>query len=426
MTGTGLRVKDAGSTNGTLVDGVEVPEEGVLVTDEAVVLAGGTSITLRRDLAETPAPAPGSLHNLTPAGTAPFNRPPRPGRPPAPESIQPPVRKDPPPPTRFSIATIVGPLILAAVMVVVMKNAQYALLAALSPVLGVGTWWEQKRRRKQEMAEEEVRFAEAQDTLRDDLGQAAAAERARRRDDVPDPATALRRAALPTTRLWQRRPGATDFLALHAGVGDVPWSPPVESQSGARLDGAVKEMIAAARMPSAPVEVDLTGAGVVGVVGDREGALAVARSLVCQAAVHCGPADLTVGVFCDPGREEAWSWTTWLPHVRRLGDGSNGQWVSANRARSEGLLRGLRDGIDGHPTPAVLLVLDSDVLTEGRDAPARSLLGHGRPLGDSSVSKPVDPGLRHRHRRQRGAAPGGLHRDRARPQRRRGDGDPPR
>ena len=385
----GLRVKDAGSTNGTLVDGIEVPEEGVLVTDEAVVLAGGTSITLRRDLAETPAPAPGSLHNLTPAGTAPFNRPPRPGRPPAPESIQPPVRKDPPPPTRFSLATIVGPLILAAVMVMVMHSAQYALLAALSPVLGVGTWWEQKRRRKQDMAEEDVRFAEAQDTLRDDLGQAAAAERARRRDDVPDPATALRRAALPTTRLWQRRPGATDFLVLHAGVGDVPWTPPVEGQSGARLGGAVKEIIASAHMPSAPVEVDLTGAGVVGIVGDREGALAVARSLVCQAAVHCGPADLTVGVFCDPGRDEAWSWTTWLPHVRRLGDGSNGQWVSANRARSEGLLRGLRDGIDGHPTPAVLLVLDSDVLTEGRDAPARSLLGHGRPLGESSLSKPV-------------------------------------
>ena len=62
----------------------------------------------------------------------------------------------------------------------------------------------------------------------------------------------------------------------------------------------------------------------------------------------------------------------------RLGDGSGGQWVSANRARSESLLRGLRDAIDEHPTPTVLLVLDSDVLTEGRDAPARRLLGHGR------------------------------------------------
>ena len=194
----------------------------------------------------------------------------------------------------------------------------------------------------------------------------------------------LRRAALPTTRLWQRRPRGGDFLALHAGVGDVVWAPDLDQQSGPRLDDAVKEIVAATHMPSAPVEVDLTAGGVVGVVGEREGALAVARSLVCQAAVHAGPADLTIGVFCDPGRDEAWSWTTWLPHVRRLGDGSGGQWVSANRARSEGLLRGLRDGIEGHPTPTVLLVLDSDVLTEGRDAPARSLLGHGRPLEGSA------------------------------------------
>ncbi len=387
--GEGLRVRDAGSTNGTLVEGVEVGEEGVLVESEAVVVVGGTSISLRRDPGETPAPPPGSLHNLTTAGTAPFNRPPRPGRPPAPEAVRPPVHKDPPPPSRFSIATVVGPLLLAAVMVLVMKNASYALLAALSPVLGVGMWWEQKRRRKQDMAEEDLRFATALDTLRTDLEEAAAAERARRRDDVPDPATTLRRASLPTTRLWQRRPSAGDLLLLHAGTGDVTWAPPLDSSAGPRLESQVREIVAATHMPSAPVEVDLTGAGVVGIVGERAGALAVARSLLCQAAVHAGPADLTIGVFCDPGRDEAWSWTTWLPHVRRLGDGSGGQWVSADRTRSEGLLRGLRDGVDAHPTPAVLLVLDSDVLTEGRDAPARTLLGHGRPLGGSSSREPA-------------------------------------
>ena len=55
----GVRVRDAGSTNGTLVDGVEVGEEGVLVEDEAVVVAGGTAITLRRDARRDPGPGPG-------------------------------------------------------------------------------------------------------------------------------------------------------------------------------------------------------------------------------------------------------------------------------------------------------------------------------------------------------------------------------
>ena len=77
---------------------MKVPEEGIFVTEEAVVVVGGTAITLRPDLAESPAPAPGSLHNVTTAGTAPFNRPPRPGRPPQPDPVVPPAHKDPPPP----------------------------------------------------------------------------------------------------------------------------------------------------------------------------------------------------------------------------------------------------------------------------------------------------------------------------------------
>jgi len=380
----GVRITDEGSTNGTTVDGVRVPEEGVCVTDDAVIVVGGTTITLRRDLGETLAPAPGSLHNVTTAGTAPFNRPPRPGRPPEPEPVVPPVHKDPPPPSRFSMATVVAPLLLAVVMVMMM-GPRMAVIALMSPVIAIGTWWEQKRRRRTDLEEEDERFATALETFRDDVERATVAERDRRRGEVPDPATMLRRAALPTTKLWQRRPRAGELLRLHAGVGAVRWEVPLDNQSGKKPEDVVRDIVADTRIPAAPVEVDLTDAGVVGIVGDREGALAVARSLLCQAAVHCGPADLTVGVFCDTGRDEAWQWTTWLPHVRHVGDGAGGQWLSAQRGRSEALLRSLRDGIDTHITPAVLLVVDSDVLTEGRDAPARSLLGHGRPTGTGLV-----------------------------------------
>lgn len=375
----GVRVKDAGSTNGTYLDGAKVDEEGTLVTDECVVVAGGTVFTLRPDSNESLAPAPGSLHNVTPSGTAPFNRPPRPGRPGKPRAIDPPVRKDPAPPSRFSIATIVAPLALAGVMVV-MSGPQYALIALMSPVLAIGTWWEGKRKGKADTEEERKRFTKAMATFEEDIAEAAVEARARRRADVPDPATTTRRAALPSTRLWQRRAGSEDFLTLHVGIGDVPWVPPVDLQRAGRPDETVTKAVDDARMVAAPVIADLTDAGVVGIVGPREGALAVARSMIAQAAVHCGPADLTVGVFCDPGRDEAWSWTVWLPHVRRLGDGSGGQWVSSDRSRSEAMLRQLRDNIDAHPTPAVLLVLDSDVLTEGRDAPARSLLGRNRSM----------------------------------------------
>ena len=96
-----------------------------------------------------------------------------------------------------------------------------AVIALMSPVIAVGTWWEQKRRRKSDLEEEDERFGEALEAFRDDLDEATTAERTRRRDEVPDPATMLRRAALPTTKLWQRRPVAGELLRLHAGVGDV-------------------------------------------------------------------------------------------------------------------------------------------------------------------------------------------------------------
>jgi DNA segregation ATPase FtsK/SpoIIIE, S-DNA-T family len=381
--GDGLRVRDNGSTNGTSVDGIQVSKKGVLVDGTAVVLVGGAAISLRRGSDESLAPAPGTLHNLTQAATVPFNRPPRPGRPSAPGALEPPTRNPPPSPAKFGLAAILAPLLMAAVMVVVMRDLRFALMAALSPILAVGSTLEQKRRHRKDVREADETFTTRLNDFRIELDKVTGVERERRRDLAPDPAAMLRRAALPTTRLWQRRAPARDFLMLQAGVGNVPWKPPLDASATNRRDDEVKEVLEHAILPSAPIDVDLTRAGVVGVVGERDGALAVARSMLCQAATHCGPADLTVGIFCDQGREDDWSWSGWLPHVRRLGDGSGGQWVSTDRARSEALLRSLHDGIQTHPTPAVLLLLDSDVLTEGRDAPARNLLGYGRPVEHS-------------------------------------------
>src|SRR5204863_169668 len=83
------------------------------------------------------------------------------------------------------------------------RSPQYAMLALMSPALAVGTWWEGKRKHKSGTKEEEERYAKALDTFEDDIAKAAAQMRARRREDVPDPATTMRRASLPSTRLRQ-------------------------------------------------------------------------------------------------------------------------------------------------------------------------------------------------------------------------------
>jgi S-DNA-T family DNA segregation ATPase FtsK/SpoIIIE len=389
LQGDTVRVVDHGSANGTIVGDKVLMGTALEITGATAVTVAGLTVLVRPGLEETLAPAPGSLPNVTRAGTAPFNRPPQPGRLPDPGPVKPPSRKDASPPSKFSMVTVIAPLLMAAVTVAVMRNPAYALIALLSPVMAIGTWWEQRRRHRKDVGQEDERFAEALEEMKGEIAAASLVALAARRDAVPDPGTALRRAALPTTRLWQRRARSADVLLLNAGVGEGQWEPTLDTPPGYKAEDAVTELLGSTRLHQAPVEVDLSDAGVVGIVGDREAALALARSLVAQAVVHVGPADLTVGVFCDQGRVSAWSWTAWMPHLRRSGEGG-GLWFSGQRQRSDTLLRGLRDTIDHHATPLVLLVLDSEVLLEGRDAPARSLLGHGRrPEGSHSSRAPL-------------------------------------
>ncbi|MGU3411783.1 FtsK/SpoIIIE domain-containing protein [Microbacterium sp. M1A1_1b] len=389
----GIRVRDSGSTNGTVIAGERISDEGVLLTGSTSVIVGGAVLLVRPALDETPVAPAGSAANLTPASTAPFNRPPRAGRSTETDAVVPPTRKDVPPASKFSWITVAAPLVLAGAMVLLLGDARFALFALLSPVTAIGMWFEQKHRRARNLKDEETRFAGAVDAFRGEITDAAAVEAARRQELVPDPATVIRRALLPTTLLWQRRSDDLDFLSLHAGTGDAPWRPEVDQRgSSVKLDDAVKTVVDDSRLTAAPVVADLSDAGVVGIVGDRDGALALARSLLAQATVHCGPADLTVGVFCDRGRETDWSWASWLPHARVAGSSTGARWMAAQRDQSASMLRGLHDALDDLPTPNLLVVIDSEVLTEGRDAPARNLLGQGRTVPGQSLR----PGERRR------------------------------
>ncbi|MDO5068280.1 MAG: FtsK/SpoIIIE domain-containing protein [Propionibacteriaceae bacterium] len=380
-----VQVRDTESTNGTLVDGSLVEGEDPLeAPDGAVIVAGGNALTLSSGFQENLAPRPGTLPNVTPVGTVPFNRPPRPGEHPEPEELSVPKRKEVNIQSRFPIIMVLSPLLMAVVMVSVMGSWRYALIAGLSPLMAVGSYFDQRSRGKRERRNATEKFEQELDELRSRMRETSLEERARMQDLVPDVATVRLRATLPTTRLWERRHGTADFLALHVGLGNVPWSPPLADRSPSHRDEEVKQVIADAVIPAAPVVADLSKAGVVGIVGNRETALALARSLLTQAVTHCGPADLTVGVFVDPGREQEWEWAKWLPHTRMLHSPNGDRWLSHERARSDALLRTIRDSAQSFSTPTLLLLLDSDVLTEGRESTARQLLGQGREQRPSS------------------------------------------
>ena len=214
-----VSVTDLGSRNGTDVNGVRLTGPAVVGPRDVVCAAGRVPFRLLSVAALGPVAYPNPAREAGPGGTLPFNRAPRLATP----SAADPVRLPEPPQRAASqplrISTLLGPLVLAGVMVLVLKNAAYALIALFSPMIMVGTLIEDKirgrgglRRRKREYA---TRLAEARERL-------AALHRereARLHEELPDPAELCYRATAPGLRLWERRRDAADFLRVLGRLG---------------------------------------------------------------------------------------------------------------------------------------------------------------------------------------------------------------
>ncbi|WCO67799.1 FtsK/SpoIIIE domain-containing protein [Iamia majanohamensis] len=379
-------LRDEGSLNGTWVGGTAAAT-AVALDPGQVARVGAVQIVTRRPVDDDRpvglAAGPGRG-----GATVPFNRPPRPAPPEPPEPVDTPTApSDSSGPTAIGIMSILGPLVFGVAMVAITGRLYFALFILLSPVMIIGGAIDSRRRGKKTRRKDEARFRTEVDELAATLRDLGAAERARRADEVPDPAELLRRIEAPSTRLWERRPGHGDWLHLRAGVGSDAWAPPVHGDRRSQPDEVRDVIRTASWLDDAPVLVDLARGGVVGVVGPRPAALAVARSLVVQACTLHGPADLPTLVMAAPDHAEDWDWAKWLPHVLDPG-GSGQRRITTDPEGAEARCRSLLEAAEARraeeggdralaadgPGPATLVVVDDEALTEGRRAPARSVL----------------------------------------------------
>jgi S-DNA-T family DNA segregation ATPase FtsK/SpoIIIE len=363
----GLRatVTDAESVNGTWIEGRRItqPQEidpGTAVEAGDVVLAIAPRI---------PALPVDPLRQAGLTGTIAFNRPPRARPQSRDQPIAVPEEQGETQRPRFSVASAVGPLILGAVMVIVLHSIIYALFMLLSPVLVIGSWLEQLRHAKRSSRGDQREYAQKLETFTRELSERQAHALEQARGAFPDLAEIQRRATAPDPRLWERRPDHDDFLALSGGYGDLPFAPELAERYAPAAD-AEAALADHRTLALAPVPVALADGGVVGIVGDRDQALAVARALLCQATVLHGPADLSVAVFCEPEARAAWDWVKWLPHARELGGGSRRQ-LAVGTSAGATLAASLAERDDDR---TLLAVLDSPALIEGRGAAGRALL----------------------------------------------------
>jgi DNA segregation ATPase FtsK/SpoIIIE, S-DNA-T family len=380
----GVTITDLDSANGTWVEGRRI-DSTVDLLPGTIFEAGDVALTI----ATTPPPLPfDPLRQVTLAGTVAFNRPPRlraPDRPPPLVVPEKPREAERP---RLSLVSAIGPLLLGVVMVIVLKNILFALFMLLSPFLVVGGWLEQRRTANKTARGEGREHTRELERFRTELRGRRAEELTRRREALPDPAELIRRASAPDPRLWERRPHDTDFMILSGGFAKLLFQPELKQRS-APAEGAEQALKALERLPPAPAEIDLSGGGVVGVVGPRPEALALARSLVCQAATLHGPADLQITVATDAGAESAWDFVKWLPHARDHLSGGSKRLLAFDPAGAETLVASLRDRSESDPR-TVLAVLDSPGLIEGRGAVGRALLRGGEQVSGIVIASSAE------------------------------------
>jgi len=359
------RIHDAGSRNGVRVEGSFISGEIELPRD-ALVQLGAVVLTVADpgDPDRAPLRAPG------PAGVVTFDRPPRGAAGIAAGPLRPPVAAaDRSYSPRFSWSTVLAPLVLGGVMAALMPgNLMFLLFMLLSPVMAVANWVEERRRARREQRAGREGFDRTLATFRTALAEARAAEVRRRRAATPDLAETVRRALAPSGRLWERRPHQQDFGVLSVGTADQPWRPPLDHHGD--LDASVEKALGeTGPLAAVPVTVSLAAGRALGVVGPRPQALALARALVTQAAVHHGPADLPMVVLTEPSRVPDWDWAKWLPHVRTDDDGRLLAGTDDERAAVLAALLASEGA-----GPLHLVVMDADGITQGRSCPARELL----------------------------------------------------
>ncbi|VEG29064.1 type VII secretion protein EccCa [Actinomyces howellii] len=156
--------------------------------------------------------------------------------------------------------------------------------------------------------------------------------------------SALPAWAIDPARRWARRRTDPDFLLLRAGTADLhlPLAamPPQADTAAAdpQLLAQARAVVRAHAVQEAmPALIDLDGAGQVSIVGPRELARDLARTLLVQAAVHHSPQDLHIALAHDEPCAPHWDCVSRLPHLTI--DGSfDGPVASRRVAADQGAL----------------------------------------------------------------------------------------
>jgi len=216
---------------------------------------------------------------------------------------------------------------------------EFLLIAALAPIVFTVDAHRRKRQTRREHASEQAAYAEARQRYQTELARCRSTEVRRARQRYPGGGAAALFARYRHRRVWERRPADTDFAAVTLGYAALP------SRYATKHDqaGLGKAGPTGADLWQAPLTIDLTEEGPLGITGPLARATAAARALIVDLAFTHAPVEVNLWVFTDDLREAEWAFVAWLPHAFTPGGGARLAATPTGRSTLMQALRGLID-----------------------------------------------------------------------------------
>ena len=295
-----VTVRDAGSANGSSLDGVLLAAEPAEWSQGAVLGMGSSGLTIRGPGgARLPGQAvTGGRTLVHPVAVA------HPAR--AETEVRFPAEPDAPTRRRLAWAAVALPAVAGALGAWLFAAPTFLFFALLGPLVALGSWlgdrWSGGRTHRRAAAAHADELAAA----RHRLEAAVRADRQAVDQAAPDLARLTAAARRRSAPLWERR--GTDEGAFTVRLGRGPGTSRVirVAADGTRSPAPCDDL---------PVTVDLALTGGLTVVAPRPRSLGVARAVLAQACALLPPGDLSVALVTSPERLGDWKWLRWLPHV---------------------------------------------------------------------------------------------------------------
>jgi S-DNA-T family DNA segregation ATPase FtsK/SpoIIIE len=344
--GDRVELVDNRSSNGVLVGGVHVGRVELRAGDAALV--GNTLIAIdplhvREEVSTT------STDIL-------FVRSPRVLRRPARREVDLPEVPRDIEPTRFPYLAMAAPLVMGLVMFTLSRNPLSVAFVALSPILMVGNWIDQRYRGARMLRAATQAFEADLAEVQTRLGDLGTSDREALHELYPPVADCVRAALSRTDLLWSRRPEHPEFLQIRLGTGSVPAFHLIkEVRSGGKPELTAKARRLAeqhARLDQAPVVADLRSVGGLGLCGDRRQLIPLARAVAAQVAALHSPSEVVITCLTSTEGRGRWAWLEWLPHVASPHSPVPGHHLSSDAGSGLGLLANLEEVVEQRRTGA--------------------------------------------------------------------------